>query len=100
LVIAKNHLGKVTHLCIVILNKQDMQTDKTVQFASQGFMLLSALSLLTVSAMAFCDPQAVMDLVNVRLNNTDAFSSVRGVYASGLTRWLLNRKSVNLQTSR
>ncbi len=30
--------------------------------------------------MAFYNPQAVMDLVAVKLNNTDAFSSIRGVY--------------------
>lgn len=42
--------------------------------------MLSALSLLTVSLMAFASPQAVMDLVQVKLGNTDAFSSIRGVY--------------------
>lgn len=30
--------------------------------------------------MAFGDPQAVMDLVLVKLDNTDAYSSIRGVY--------------------
>ena len=36
--------------------------------------------------MAFFSPQAVMDLVGVQLNNTDAFSSIRGVYGGvGLT---------------
>ena len=30
--------------------------------------------------MAFDDPQSVMDLVHVNLPNTDAFSSIRGVY--------------------
>ena len=36
--------------------------------------------------MAFSDPQAVMDLVNVKLTNNDAFSSIRGVYGGvGLT---------------
>jgi hypothetical protein len=33
-----------------------------------------------VSIMAFISPQAVMDLVGVQLPNTDAFSSIRGVY--------------------
>lgn len=30
--------------------------------------------------MAFGDPQAVMDLVQVKLYTTDAYSSIRGVY--------------------
>jgi hypothetical protein len=30
--------------------------------------------------MAFMDPQGVMDLVQVQLGNTDAYSSIRGVY--------------------
>lgn len=30
--------------------------------------------------MAFISPQMVMQLVNVELNNTDALSSIRGVY--------------------
>ena len=39
-----------------------------------------------VSLMAFSSPQAVMDLVQVQLPNTDAFSSIRGVYGGvGLT---------------
>lgn len=49
-------------------------------------MALSALSMLYVSAMAFVSPQAVMDLVHVQLGNTDAYSSIRGVYGGvGLT---------------
>lgn len=36
--------------------------------------------------MAFQNPQAVMDLVQVKLTNNDAFSSIRGVYGGvGLT---------------
>lgn len=39
-----------------------------------------------VSLMAFGNPQAVMDLVQVQLPNNDAFSSIRGVYGGvGLT---------------
>ncbi|WP_192821633.1 DUF4345 domain-containing protein [Rufibacter sp. LB8] len=56
------------------------------KLAAQGFILLSALSLLSVSVMAFANPQAVMDLVQVKLGNTDAYSSIRGVYGGvGLT---------------
>lgn len=57
-----------------------MNTQKTISFASKGFILLSAVSLSSVSAMAFFNPQSVMDLVQVPLNNTDALSSIRGVY--------------------
>jgi hypothetical protein len=36
--------------------------------------------------MAFHNPQAVMDLVQVKLTNTDAYSSIRGVYGGvGIT---------------
>ncbi|MFD2247517.1 DUF4345 domain-containing protein [Pontibacter ruber] len=63
-----------------------MKTQRTVALASKGFILLSALSLLSVSVMAFANPQSVMDLVNVQLNNTDALSSIRGVYGGvGMT---------------
>lgn len=48
--------------------------------AARIFILFSALALLSVSIMAFVNPQSVMDLVQVRLGNTDAFSSIRGVY--------------------
>jgi len=47
---------------------------------SQTFVILSALSILSVSIMAFDDPQSVMDLVQMHLTNNDAFSSIRGVY--------------------
>jgi hypothetical protein len=59
-----------------------MKTKKIVMIASRGFIFLSALSFLYVSMMAFVNPQAVMDLVHVDLglHNTDAFSSIRGVY--------------------
>lgn len=53
---------------------------KTINIFSRGFIVLSALSFLYVSIMAFASPQAVMDLVQVKLPNTDAFSSIRGVY--------------------
>lgn len=66
-----------------------MKTQKTLRLASQGFILLSAISLLSVSLMAFANPQSVMDLVAVQLNNTDAFSSIRGVYGGvGLTLFI------------
>ena len=57
-----------------------MKSKKILTRLSQAFILLSALSLLSVVAMAVSDPQSVMDLVQVNLPNNDAFSSIRGVY--------------------
>ena len=66
-----------------------MKAQQILTLASKGFILLSALSLLAVSMMAFADPQAVMDLVGVQLQNNDAFSSIRGVYGGvGLTLFI------------
>jgi hypothetical protein len=46
----------------------------------------SIVSLLSVSLMALTDPQSVMGLVGVKLGNTDALSSIRGVYGGvGIT---------------
>ncbi|SDD24354.1 DUF4345 domain-containing protein [Niabella drilacis] len=53
---------------------------KIFSYAGYGFVCISALSLAWVSAMAWYSPQAVMDLVQVTLKNTDALSSIRGVY--------------------
>lgn len=53
---------------------------KTIQLIGKVFTAFSALSLLSVSVMAFLNPQAVMDLVQTKLLNTDAYSSIRGVY--------------------
>lgn len=67
-----------------------MQTKKTSLFISKGFIVLSALSFLSVSLMAFVNPQSVMDLVAVKLSNTDAVSSIRGVYGGvGLTLFIV-----------
>ncbi len=63
-----------------------MKSEKLLILASQTFIALSALSIAYVSVMAIADPQKVMSLVNVELNNTDAYSSIRGVYGGvGLT---------------
>ncbi len=63
-----------------------MKKEKFLKTASQVFICLSALSLLSVVAMAFTNPQSVMDLVQVTLPNNDASSSIRGVYGgAGLT---------------
>ncbi|MES2560507.1 MAG: DUF4345 domain-containing protein [Bacteroidota bacterium] len=67
------------------MNKQRM-----LKWGTAGFIGLCALSLLSVSLMAFSNPQSVMDLVSVTLNNTDAYSSIRGVYGgAGMAMVLL-----------
>jgi len=59
---------------------------KLLKISTTVYILFSAFSLLSVSCMAFMNPQSVMDLVQVQLNNTDAFSSIRGIYGGvGLT---------------
>lgn len=59
---------------------------KLTTIASKGLILFSALSIAMVSGMAFTNPQAVMELVQVKLTTTDAYSSIRGVYGGvGLT---------------
>ncbi|MBJ7428554.1 MAG: DUF4345 domain-containing protein [Bacteroidia bacterium] len=57
-----------------------MATQRKIQIAGKVFTGFSALSLLSVSIMAFLSPQSVMDLVQVKLTNNDAYSSIRGVY--------------------
>jgi len=53
---------------------------KIITTSAIGFITLSVLSILSVSVMAFIDPQKVMDLVQVKLTNNDAYSSIRGVF--------------------
>lgn len=66
-----------------------MQTQTIFKRIAQGFILVSAIALLSVSLMAFSNPQSVMSLVQVKLTNTDAFSSIRGVYGGvGLTLFI------------
>ena len=63
-----------------------MNAQKLIRISSNVFILLSAFCFLSVSLMAFQNPQAVMDLVGVKLTTTDAYSSIRGVYGGvGLT---------------
>lgn len=66
-----------------------MNTQKVKLWIARVFMGISALSMMMVSLMAFRNPQAVMDLVHVQLNNNDAYSSIRGVYGGvGLTLFI------------
>lgn len=57
-----------------------MRTNRILDAAAWSLVGISALGVGSVSALAFMDPQAVMDLVRVDLGNTDAYSSIRGVY--------------------
>lgn len=61
-------------------------TAKVIHLSSKGFILISALSLAYVAMMAIVNPQSVMDLVGVKLPNTDSISSIRGIYGGvGIT---------------
>jgi hypothetical protein len=63
-----------------------MNTHGILDKAAKGYTILSLLSLLYVSLLAMIAPQQVMDMVQVTLGNTDAISSIRGVYGGvGLT---------------
>ncbi|MBL7856681.1 MAG: DUF4345 domain-containing protein [Cyclobacteriaceae bacterium] len=54
------------------------------------FIVFSALSLVYVAVMAMIHPQSVMDMVGVKLTNTDAISSIRGIYGGvGITIFIL-----------
>lgn len=57
------------------MNKQNILS-KTSAF----YIGLSILSLAYVSVLSILSPQATMDLVQVKLENNDAISSIRGVY--------------------
>jgi hypothetical protein len=53
---------------------------QTSKWGRHAYIGISVLSLISVSFLSLADPQATMDLVNVQLGNTDALSSIRGVY--------------------
>ncbi|WP_232834887.1 DUF4345 domain-containing protein [Pleomorphovibrio marinus] len=57
-----------------------MNTTKILDKAAKGYTMLSLLSLLYVSLLAMIAPQKIMDMVHINLGNTDAISSIRGVY--------------------
>lgn len=63
-----------------------MTTKFLYTVSAKGFIFLSAFSLVYVAALALWSPQSVMDLVKVKLENTDAISSIRGIYGGvGIT---------------
>lgn len=53
---------------------------KAVRRLSKAFIVFSALALCSVSLTAFYDPQLIMDHVQIKLSNNDAYSAMRGVY--------------------
>ena len=66
-----------------------MTTKLIYTTCAKGFIFLSAFSLVYVAALALWSPQSVMDLVKVKLDNTDALSSIRGVYGGvGITLFI------------
>jgi hypothetical protein len=72
--------------CLHSKKTKHMKQHKLLRISSATLISFSALAILMVSLMAFQNPQAVMDLVQVKLPNNDAFSSIRGVYGGvGLT---------------
>ena len=63
-----------------------MKTTIVYNILTKVFLLLSAISLLYVALLALINPQAVMDLIQVKLTNTSALSSIRGIYGGvGIT---------------
>lgn len=57
-----------------------MNAQKIVKISSQVFIALSAFSLGYVALLSMFNPQSTMDLVATPLPNTDAISSIRGIY--------------------
>lgn len=57
-----------------------MNAQKIVKISSQAFIGLSSFSLGYVALLSMFDPQSTMDLVATPLPNTDAISSIRGIY--------------------
>lgn len=63
-----------------------MNGKKVLRYLTVVLIGLTASGILMVSLMAFANPQSVMDLVQVKLANNDAYSSIRGVYGgAGMT---------------
>lgn len=59
---------------------------KIIYIISYIFIAISLISLLYVAVSAWINPHAVMALVQVKLPNNDALSSIRGVYGGvGIT---------------
>lgn len=57
-----------------------MNAQRKVKISSQIFIGFSAFSLGYVALLSLFSPQATMDMVSIALPNTDAISSIRGIY--------------------
>lgn len=57
-----------------------MKKEITIRMSNVLYVGTSILGLASVSILSLIDPQSTMDLVNVKLDNTDAISSIRGIY--------------------
>jgi len=57
-----------------------MNTQKIVKISSQIFIGFSSFSMGYVALLSIYNPQSTMDLVATTLPNTDAISSIRGIY--------------------
>ena len=57
-----------------------MNVKKITKISSQFFIGFSIFSLGYVALLSLLSPQATMDLVSTTLPNTDAISSIRGIY--------------------
>jgi hypothetical protein len=75
-----------------------MKKEITIRTSNILFVGISIIGLASVSILSLFDPQATMDLVKVKLDNTDAISSIRGIYGgvgmsiiSGLTYLLITK---------
>ncbi|UKN02265.1 DUF4345 domain-containing protein [Paracrocinitomix mangrovi] len=63
-----------------------MKNLKRTELLAKIYVWFSVVSIGYVSILSMISPQATMDLVNVDLGNTDAMSSIRGVFGGvGIT---------------
>lgn len=67
-------------MCHQILTLKKMNAQKILKISSQIFIGFSAFSLGYVALLSLFSPQSIMDLVATTLPNTDAISSIRGIY--------------------
>lgn len=75
-----------------------MKKEITIRMSTILYAGTSILGLASVSILSLIDPQSTMDLVDVKLDNTDAISSIRGIYGgvgisiiSGLSYLLMTK---------
>lgn len=68
------------------MHTNNMNTSKFLEFATWTIVAISALGTLSMSLTALLAPAGLMALVHTPLDNTDAFSSIRGVFGGvGIT---------------